>query len=156
QTEPEPARRPAHLRVALAEAVEDLVQEVRRDAIARVADHHQRLPGVAVCAHADAAAARRELDRVVQHVGDRLAQAVAVSEHGAAVTDLAVELQRLFARLRQGLIDALLDHSGNLDHIALESQLPGHDARYVQDVVDQLRLLAHAALDRLEGALALA
>src|SRR5262249_38050563 len=116
QTEPEPARRAEQLSVALAEAIEDLGQEVRRDALARIAEDPPRLPGIAGYAHGDASAVRGELDRVAQHVGDRLAQSVAVSEHHAAVTNLAVELQRPVARLRQSLIDAFLDHTGDLDH----------------------------------------
>ena len=70
-------------RIALREAVEDERQQFRRDTLAGVGDRDDRARADAGDAERDAAAGRRELDRVGDQIPDHLLQAIGIAEHGA-------------------------------------------------------------------------
>src|SRR5262249_44050838 len=95
----------------------------------------------------------RELDRVRDQVPHDLLQArrIAGDHPGLGVEhDLEPDLPRVGRRSHH--LDRRLDHRGEVDGADLEPELAGHDARDVEEIVDELRLRLRVALDRLERA----
>src|SRR5262245_34516506 len=78
-TEAEAAESPLAAGVFLAKPVEDVRQEFRRDARARVADHDRGVAVRPLHPHHHTPVVRRELDRVRQQVADDLLQAIGVA-----------------------------------------------------------------------------
>src|SRR5262249_52868049 len=150
EAEAEPAVAAGDGGIGLGEAVEEPRQELRRDALARVAYGHDRRASVALAREHDAAPRRRELERVPDKVRKYLVQALPVPDDDGAVPDAQVELDPLRDRGRHELVGRLAEQSGEVDRRALELDASGDDARHVHDVVDELRLEPDAALDRVD------
>ena len=90
--------------------------------------------------HFDAAALRRELQRVRHQVPDNLLQAVAIAKHLHAVRQPALDLDVLGRRGRRQRLDGVLDDLPHLHRSDVEHHAPADNARDVEDVFDQLRL----------------
>src|SRR4030095_5274921 len=141
EAETETAARPRARGVTLSEAVEDVRQELRRDADAGVAHHdlHVRIHPLQLDLHA--ARLRGELHRVAQEVPHYLAQPVRIAAYRAARRGQH-RLQLDALRLRGGAdgVHALADHRPQIHRLDVEPDLAGADARDVQQLVDQPHL----------------
>ena len=93
-------------------------------------------------AHVDAAAARRELDRVREQVPDHLLQPVRVAGDRAGVRIELISSVMPFARPPGGPRRRAASITAPRSTGAVEPQLAGDDARHVEHVLDQLRLRA--------------
>ena len=146
QAEAQPAVVTRRRCVTLAEALEDVRQDVGGNALTRVA-HVDLHVAVDLAQHdLDAAAARRELDGVAQQVPDDLLQPARIAlddcgraEHFRSRTPLASA-----DGCAEGTASSMTDATRPLD---VESQLSGHDAADVEQVVDDLRLAPRVAVD---------
>ena len=137
--------------VGLPEAVEDARQDLGLDPDAGVGQRQHRELAVARQPDANVAALRRELHGVGDEVGGDLTQAQRVAEHEAgAGIDEQLELHALALGLGARQLDGLLEDGRQVDRKELELELAGHDARDVQQVVDELRLGPGVSLDHLE------
>ena len=151
QPEAEPAVRPRERAVGLAEALEEVGQELRRDAFPGVADADLDLRVDALQPHLDAAAAGRELDRVRQQVPDHLLQPLRIARHRhAGLIDRRLQPDALRRRRRRHRFERLVDHARQVHRADVQPQLAGDDPRDVEDVADQLLLQLGVALDGLE------
>ena len=124
------------------------------DADPRVRDAHAHEPVSRFEPHLDAAALRGELHRVRRQVRDHLLQPLRVAEHAAAAPRAALNGD-LDALLRGGgacRVEARLHHRLHLHGPQLDAQLPAHDARHVQQVLDELGLQPHVAVDHVQAA----
>src|SRR5438445_782627 len=83
EAEPEAAVSAADRCLALTEAIEDERKELAANALARVADGDPRHRGATFEPDIDAAARRRELDRVGEEVPDHLLQTAGIGRHRA-------------------------------------------------------------------------
>jgi hypothetical protein len=137
--------------VGLAEAIEYVGQEVGGDPLAGVSDLQDRLARRALHDHVDAAARRRELDRVREQVQHDLLQAIAVAVHEHAVDGhLERDLDALLFGSEPLRLDRGLGDRAQVERLDREQQLAAHDPRNVEQVLDQLRLRARGAVDRLD------
>src|SRR5207249_11402196 len=139
--------------VGLPEGLEDVRQELGRDPLALVADGDDRLPVAAGEPQDDAAAPGGELDRVREEVPHDLLEAggIALDPPPSELEDL---LDPNLLRLGVGAhrIERRLGDGREIDRPGVEDELPGRDARHVQEVLDQLRLRHRTPLDRLDRA----
>ena len=125
-------------RLGLGEPVEDMRQEVGRDAAARVRDRDLHLGAVALQAGLDAAAAWRELDRVREQVPDHLLQTVGIARsrpHRSVQVRGEVDalgVERRAGRCRRRAVDGLARSTTR----RLDPKLPGHDPGDVQEILD--------------------
>src|SRR5262249_11262186 len=148
--EAQPAVASRAARVGLPEALEDEREEVRRDAFARVLHDDDELVPLVLAAYPDRAARRRELDRIRQQVAQHLLQALGIAEGDPAMDDARVEPDVPRRSDRSELVARLAHRRGDVERARVERELSADDAGHVQQVVDELRLEARAALDRLQ------
>ena len=142
EPEAEPAVHARGRAVGLPEALEDVRQELGRDALAGVAR-----PTISTCEFTrrerdlHAAALRRELDRVRQQVPDDLLQPVGVAgDERRRAGRARLEADALGVGGGPHRLDRRLDHGRELDRLHVEPQLAGDDPRHVEQVLDELRL----------------
>src|SRR5438876_10168950 len=145
-----PSHAPA---VGLLERLEDVRQELGLDPLALVADGDDGLAVDAREPQEDAAAPGGELDGVREEVPHDLLEAsrIALDRLRSELEDalhpdllrLGVGTHRVERRLGDGL---------EIDRAGIDDELPGRDARHVQELLDQLRLRDRAPLDRLDRA----
>src|SRR5262245_37489839 len=83
QPQPQPAVRAFDGTVGLAEAIEDVWQEVLINALPRVADDEQSLTLQFFQSHFDQPLFGRELDRVAEQVQERLFEPIGIADAGA-------------------------------------------------------------------------
>ena len=135
----------------LLEVLERVGQEVRADPDALVVHAQAGLLSVRLDAHLHRAALAAELHGVGGQVPDHLLQPLGIREH-ADRPGPQVHRQVDAAPVRRGAhgVEPLLHHRAQVDRRRLHPELAGHDARDVEQVVDQLRLQARVALDHLE------
>ena len=152
EADPEAALRAVRRAVGLREQVEHVRQQLRVDAAAVVAHLRPRLAAVDRDREHDAPARRRVLGRVVEQVDEHLDQPRAV----------ALDRHRRVRQLHRQCVLALLDVRARLFHgrhrdlvqvedLVLQFDQAARDARDVQQVVDQLRHVAHLARDDVAG-----
>ena len=143
--------------VLLPEALEHVREKIGPDADAGVrhADLDVGVDALEPDLHPPAAG--RELDGVRQQVPDDLLQAVRIAgdRPGRGIEPL-VDADALRLRRRPHRLDRRLDERERVDRLDVEPHLARRDAVHVEQVLDQLRLDARVALDRLEPALQLA
>ena len=125
QSDAQAAARPFETRLGLLEHVEDAGKDVRGNTNPRVAYPHHRLTGLLVPVERDAAAARRELHRIVEDVRKDLHEAggIAVDMDGGR---RRADIQRVLGRRGQR-------------HDGLESRL--HQPREIVRLTAQLNLV---------------
>ncbi len=141
QAEPEPAVGAGDRPVGLAEAVEDVRQEVGADADAGVGHPDDGVAPLLAQADLDPARPGGELDGVGEQVPDHLLQPVGVAEDRARQrADRDVEEDPLGVGRRAHGLERGVDDAAQLDRLEVEPELAGDDARDVEQVVDQLRL----------------
>src|SRR5919204_10165 len=129
--------------VALAEAVEDVGEEVGVDAGARVRDRHLGLAVRARESHAHAPARGRELDGVREEVPEDLLQALGVARDlRGRVVEARLNLDLFGLRGGAHRLDGGAHDRAQLDAPRVETHLPRDDARHVEQVVDDLLLRA--------------
>src|SRR5438046_1931401 len=146
-------RPPRERRVGPHEQLEDVAQHPRGDAHPRVAHPDHALAAVARDRHLDPAACGRVLERVVEQVEHDLLEARAVTQH---LDRLGLDRERDVVLLHAGIAaqgeERLARDLIQVDAAGIELDPPGEHARDVEQVVDQVRQMAHLALD--DGALA--
>ncbi|MNV02306.1 hypothetical protein D3C71_925380 [compost metagenome] len=81
QAQPEAAVAPGGGAIGLAEAAEQVAQELRGDAIAAVGDADRPVPAIAAQGHRHGAFGRGEFDRIGEQVPQHLLQARGIAEH---------------------------------------------------------------------------
>ena len=137
--------------VGLTEPVEDVRQDRRRNALARVAHLDDDVGPHALQREVHVSLVGRELDRVGQEVPEDLLQAVGIREDGPhRRVDAHAERDRLGGRRGPHGIDGGRRHRRRLDRACRDPQLAGDDARDVEQVLDELGERGRAALDRLQ------
>src|SRR5439155_19359524 len=146
--EPETQAAPA---VGLLEGLEDVRQELRLDPLALVADGDDGLAVDAREPQEDAAAPGGELDGVREEVPHDLLEASRLALDRLR-SELGDALQPDLFRLGVGThrVERRLGDGRQIDRPGIEDELPGRDARHVQELLDQLRLRDRAPLDRLD------
>ena len=77
---------------------------------------------------------------------------IAGDRAGARIEDLAQANPLGFGR-RPDRVDGRIDHAGQIGPLHVEPHLAGDDAAHVEQVLDELRLGARVALDRVEALL---
>ena len=151
QPDPQPAARPRQRLVGLGEHVEDVRQQLRRDARPVVADPDHDLPPLLLGGERDLAPLVGVLRGVVQQVGEHLRhpRRVDLQEHGVLGQG---DGQAVMTVLDQGPagLDGQLDHRLQLDRLLLEHDLAAGDPRDVEQVVDHPRHLLDLVLDHLD------
>ena len=115
EPEAEPSFAAPRRRVALAKTVEDVWQEHRVDALARVTNDDSPDVCVASDAHDDVPAGGGELEGVGHQISDDLLQTLGITQHGDAAAHVAdqMHLRRLGARPVR--FDDVLGHRGQVD-----------------------------------------
>ena len=140
--------------VGLAEPVEGVLEELGRHALSRIPNLD--LERVVAVAERDdhAPARRRELDRVRDQVPDDLLDAVGIAQDPVLLAGMVVEahLDLLAFGGEAHRVHRGPDHGGERRRLQGQPELAGDDARDVEQVVDQLGLRRHVALDHLESA----
>ncbi len=136
----------------LAEALEDMGQEGRADALAGIGDGQVDVRLHAPRPDRDPAAAGRELDRVEEEVPEDLLHAVEVAEDDARRV-LAGDRNRDVLGLGGGAhaLDRRLGHGEEIDGGARQLHLPAEDARVVEQVRDEAALCLDAPIDGTQG-----
>ncbi len=144
-----PARAAAFL---LREAIEDLGQELRGDAVA-VVDHRDfqgRIPALHRDSHA--AATGRELHGVAEQVPKHLLDAAGVAlDHTSDEARFGLERDAFCLRCRTHDVDCGVDHAVDVDEFEIQAQLSGDDAAHVEQVVDDLILGDRVARNGFRG-----
>jgi hypothetical protein len=155
--EPEPHAAGAARRdvLRLAEAGENVREELGRDAATGVAHAQHELLLATFESHLDAPARRRELDGVRQQVPHHLLEPIGIAGHGTrGLVELELEPHSLGVGRRTDDLEDGADDRREIDASQVEPHLAADDARDVEEILDQLRLRAPAALDRLDRAIA--
>src|SRR5690606_8144753 len=132
QPEPEPAESSSDRGVALLEPIEDVRQQLRPDADARVLDRDLGFGAEVPHADADRAALRGELDRVPEQIPEDLLEASRVARDRPRRLELGDELE---AFVRGGVlhgVDRVADQRRELRLLDLEPKLAGYDAAHVE------------------------
>ena len=148
QAEPEPAAGALQRLVALDEALEDVLEQLARNAVAVVGDREQRLAAILAQVDADVPRRRRELGGIGEQVADHLGQ-----PHRIAVDPHRLVRKRDHGRnepareRRPGLLERAADDLAQVGRLLVQLDLAGGDARDVEQVVDQAREVPHLALD---------
>src|SRR5262245_56979325 len=151
EAEPEAAMPSRSL--VLSEAIEDVREKLRADALAGIADREASVRARPFQTEVDAPSVRGELDRICEEVPDYLLQAGRVPceqpgrwiEHGFEADILRV------SETLNGL-DRRLDDGDEVNGADLKPELAGHDPGYVQEVVNELGQELRVPLDHREGA----
>ena len=148
QPQPEPALGPRAGAISLAEAIEDLRQELRADAMPGVTDRNPDAVMNVRERHPDSPAFRRELHGVDEQIPHYLLQAPGIPRHEAErrIT-LARDLNPLSIGGRAHDVNRVRNDPGQVDLPDVEAQLTGDDARHVKQIVYQSLLVLCAALD---------
>ncbi len=119
----------------------------------RIADPDHTLPVLAPDRHLDPAARRRVLERVVEQVEHDLREARTVTQH---LDRLGLDRERDVVLLHPGIAaqgeERLAGDLVQVDAALVELDPAGEHVRDVEQVVDQVRQMAHLAVD--DGALA--
>ena len=148
QAEAETAAGALQRLVALHEALEDLADERRRNAVAVVVDGEHRAAALAPQDNADAAARAGELGGVGEQVADHLRQ-----PHRIAVDPQRLLGHRQHRRRRPAshrrlrLLEGAHGNVAQVDSLSVQLDLAGGDARDIEQVVDESRQVPDLALD---------
>src|SRR5581483_1171986 len=139
--------------VGLAEALEDVRQEVPADALPGVADRDLDVRVDPRERDLHAAPFGRELDRVREQVPDDLLQAVRVTLHQILTrAEYGLQTHAPGVSRRADRLDRVLYDAGDLDRRDFQPEFARNDSRDVEDVLDDLPLRHGALLNRLDGA----
>src|SRR5205814_608038 len=109
-------------------------------------------PG-ALQADLDARVRRAELDGIREKIPDDLLEPIGIGKDRPCIRiedGLQLDLLRIGDALDS--VDCRFDDRDRIDLPALEPELAGNDARYVEEVLDQLRQELGIPLDHLEAA----
>ena len=151
EAEPQAAVRAGGRGVGLAEAIEDVGEELRVDPFAAVDDADLEMGVDAFEQDLHGAVARGELHGVAEQVPEDLLQAIRVAGDGARQRVEGGAEADAF-RVGGGLdrFDRGADDGGQIDALDVEPDLAGDDAAHVEQIFDDLRLSAGVALDDLD------
>src|SRR5439155_2666249 len=140
--------------VGLLKAIEDGGEELGGDSLPGVRHADLELRPGSIEAHLDLSLQGGELDRIGDEVPDDLLEPVRICDQlivtgrrAASKEDL--DLLRLGRRAHR--VERGLDDGGEVRRANREPQLSSDDPGNVQEIVDQLRLRQHVALDDLEA-----
>jgi hypothetical protein len=152
EPDPEPAVRARRSRVRGAERLEELGQDVGGDPGAAVGYPEPRVCARALQAYLDMATGRRELDGVRDEVQDDLIEPERIGDDRRhRFVERYFQADRLLLRVGLHRSYRLFDDLHGLDGAQVEAKGRGGDARQVEEITDELRLRANAALDRVDG-----
>src|SRR5262245_26706477 len=134
--------------IGLTEAVKDIWQEIRTDALPRVVHGDANVWVDALKAHLDTASWRGELDGVGEEVPDHLLQAGEVTGN---LTNFGreISLYRYPFSIRRRLdrLNRLLNYRIRVHWSKIKPELSTNDAGRVEQVLDQLQLRLPTTLD---------
>ena len=152
QRQPQPERRLIARQRArlLPERLEHVRQEPGVDPGAGVADDERHLVGPVRRPDRDGAAGRGEPNRVRQQVAEHLLEAPRVTADDGGGIDDAVEVDPLAIHLRTHRLARLVERVLDAHRPRLDAERAAHDARHVDEVVEQLPLPERVATDDLE------
>lgn len=137
--------------VRLAETVEDEREKARRDSFTGIAHRQLTVRVDAFEPHLHFPSARRELDRIREQVPDDLLEPVVIAgDLSGFRVEHSLDANLLRIRGRSNDIDGGFDDVRELDRLDVDAQLPGIDAREVEDVLDEPALCTRVAVDRLQ------
>ncbi len=140
ETEADAAVRARRAAVRLAKALEDVRQEIGRDADARIADDDFDVRVDALDADLHDPLFRCELHGVRNEVPHHLLQAVGIAGNRAgAGIENRLHADLLGIRSERRRLDGIPHHVRHVDRLDVQPDLPRDDARDVEDVFDNLR-----------------
>ena len=155
QPESESAVLPRRRPVGLAERLEDVREEFARDSAARVGDRDLDTRRRATHTHVNRAVVRRELDGVGQQVPHDLLQPRGVTlNRGDRRVGVDRDVDPMLVGFGLHDLERTTNRLVDVDRGLLEPKLARHDARHVEELVDDLRLRLGAVVDRLTRAIA--
>src|SRR5882762_9965891 len=141
--------------VGVEERLEDTLRLAGQEALALVVDLEEQPRRVARAAHQDVAAVRAELDRVVDQVGERLAQLAHVSEPVVLGLHPHLEVDAAALRLAALLLEDRSDQAAHLEVLAVDGLASAFQGGEVDQVVDGARKPLRRRGDRLHDPLLL-
>ena len=150
QAETEPGARPAPRRRP--EAIEDVRQQRRRNALAGIPHLDDDVAVRAAKRHVDPALLGRELDGVREQVPDDLLQAIGIRHDGPGLVEHDAEVDRLRGRGRPQRGDGGGDDRRRVHLLQRDPKPAGDDTREDEEVLDELGERVGVALDRFERA----
>src|ERR1043165_1409278 len=153
EPEPQPALFSRDRSFSLTKTIENVWQEIRRDAVASIADSQtrSRLDTSKIDTHA--AATLCEFDRVRQQIPDHLSQTIRIALHQTLFRhEMRLQLDAFHVGSRAQCVERSVDDRREIEWMQIEPQVAGDDARDVQQIVDKSSLRAGVALDRLDRA----
>src|SRR5262249_51304830 len=138
--------------VRLAEPLEEVGQEIRPDPRSGVLDGQMGPVAVTDQPDVDLAPRRGELDGIGEEVADDLLEPSRVAGHrpGRGV-EVRRELHVAGVRGWTHRVHDALDGGRQIDGLQIDRQLAADDARHVEQVRDDLRLVTDVALDDLQA-----
>src|SRR5215510_9200794 len=152
QPQPQAAEAPRHRSVGLPEAVEDVRQKFRLDALAVVADDDADALGVALHSQFDLPAFGREFDGVREQVPDDLLQSVGVAQHHFGLrAEMGDQLDPFRLGCRTYGPERGFDSRREVGRLRFQAQPAGDDARRIEQVFDDLELRLRVAFDNGRG-----
>src|SRR5262249_6667469 len=154
ETDPEPTLGPRRRAVGLAKTLEGTLQKLRLHPPSGVGDADLEVIVQPAKIHGDPPANGSELDRVGDEVPDDLLEAVGISDDSSfagAQTFIRPALYVLGLGRRPHRLDGRVDHVRKNRGAQLEPELAGDDPGDIEQVVDQLGLSEHVALDDLDS-----
>src|SRR5262252_4523701 len=153
ETDSQPAMRRRVAAFGLPNALENVGQDVGRDALARIADDDLDVRSDALEPNLDPSPAGRELHRVLQEIPDDLLQAPGVTADPQA-RFLQYQPQQDVLGLGgvTNCLEPILDDAAQVDRLHAEPQVARRDSRHGEHVVDDPDLRVHVADDDLHRA----
>ena len=154
ETEAESGLTPAAARIGLAEAVEDVGEQIGVDAETGVAHREACVVAHPLEAHRDVAPRRRELHGVADEIRHHLAEPKRIAAHCRGIR-CDGELHALLGGGAGERLGGVLDNRAEGDRAEVEQELAGDGPREIEQVLDEPGLQSRVALDALECPLGL-
>jgi hypothetical protein len=147
QADTQAAARALERSVGLHEEFEDLVEQMRRNADALVADAHANDVAFHRCLEPDAAIELAVLAGVVEKIGEHLRQALGIG------VEVMLARRQIHHQVLAGVVDGrargldgVIEHGAQHHAPLAHLQAPARDARDVEQIIDQAHQLAQLAL----------
>ncbi len=153
EPEPRPVFHRGQLRALRPLAIEDVRQQLGRDALAGIGDGDHRPVAGAAKRHPDPATVRREADGVREQMPHHLPEARHVAGDDAhRHAEVELDAQTLRLRDRPRGVGRSANDAAQIHRLEIQSHAPQRDARKIQQRIDLMGLQERRMLEPVEGA----